>query len=202
MLKTQIESLLFISNKPLTAKGLTNFLIKQEEEVKQEAVQRILDELVEKYNQPENGVQIINSGKEYQMTTNPDVSGLIKKFIKDDMTGELTPASLETLTVIVYRGPIAKMELEQIRGVNCSLIIRNLLIRGLIKIIDNKDEMDVKYMITTEFLKHLGINSVKELPDFEALNAVENLEDFLNKEVEQKKSDGTNSGEKKGEAEK
>ena len=140
---------------------------------------KIFEDLKQKYNRPESGVQLVQAGNELQMTTNPDVAEIIKKFLKDDITGELTPASLETLTVVAYRGPITKPELEQIRGVNCSLIIRNLLIRGLITFETNKNSGQNSYEVTIDFLKHLGLNNVKELPDYERLSKVENLEQYL-----------------------
>ena len=154
---------------------------KQGEKTNIEEVEAILQSLKEKYNQPESGIQILQAGNDYQMVTNPDVSELVKKFVKDDMTGELTPASLETLTVIAYRGPIAKIELEEIRGVNCSLILRNLLIRGLISSEEDKIKAQFYYDITPDFLKHLGLNSVEELPEYAKLHKVENLEEYLEK---------------------
>lgn len=182
MLKTKIESLLFISPKPLNLKSLLAFLKKENEPAKLEEVNTALEELMQKYNFEGSGVRIINSGDDYQMTTSPEASALVKSFIKEDVTGELTPASLEALTVIAYRGPIAKPELEQIRGVNCSLILRNLLIRGLIDVNEDKTKMQSYYQVTTDFLKFLGINSVSELPDYTTLHQV----DTLNKVLEQK----------------
>jgi len=84
---------------------------------------------------------------------------------------------LETLTIIAYRGPISKPIIEQIRGVNCSLILRNLLIRDLIT--GEERDNDVFYSVTPAFLQYLGLNSVKNLPDYEKLHSVENLEQFL-----------------------
>lgn len=181
-MKTKIESLLFISSKPLTAKSIVSFLTRQGEKITEQQVLEIVEELKQKHNQSESGIHLVQAGKELQMTTNPEVAEIIKKFLKDDTTGELTPASLETLTVVAYRGPITKPELEQIRGVNCSLIIRNLLIRGLITFEENKNSGQNSYEVTVEFLKHLGLNKVKELPDYERLSQVENLEQYLEKQ--------------------
>lgn len=178
-MKTKIESLLFISSKPVTASGLVKFLHNQGESVTEEEVKKILQELSQKYNVGESGIQIIQSGEEWQMVTSPLAATLVKKFLKEDITGELTPASLEALTVVAYRGPITKPELEQIRGVNCSIILRNLLIRGLITIEENKDKAQSYYRVTTEFLKFLGINNVEELPDYARLHQVESLEQYL-----------------------
>ena len=188
MIKSKIESLLFVSTKPLTAKNLLSFLNKGEEQFTEEAIAGVLSELKQKYNFPESGVQLVDAGDGVQFVSNPENAELVKRFVKDDFSGELTPASLETLTVIAFRGPITKPELEQIRGVNCSLILRNLLIRGLIIGDENKQNMQTYYQVTTDFLKHLGINSVEELPDYQKLHLVDNLESFLNeRQVEQEK---------------
>ncbi len=185
-MKTKIESLLFISPKPLSVKEIVSFFNKNGEKITANEVEEVINTLKQKYNTEDSGVRIAQSGMEIQMVTAPVSAELVKKFTKDDMTGELTPASLETLTVIAYRGPIAKAELEQIRGVNCSLIIRNLLIRGLIDFEENKENSQNYYQVTIEFLKHLGLNTVNELPDYERLNKVDNLEQYLEKRAEDK----------------
>jgi segregation and condensation protein B len=179
MIKTKIESLLFVSHKPVTIKALVNFLTKQKEKVTLKEVEQIIEELKNKYNTEESGIQITQAGTEIQMVTSSAASELVKKFLKEDITGELTPASLEALTVIAYRGPISKPELEQIRGVNCSLILRNLMIRGLISMTEDKTKMQNYYEVTTEFLKFLGLNSIKDMPEYERLHKVENLETYL-----------------------
>lgn len=179
MLKTKIESLLFVSPKPMTISSLVSFLKKQGEKTTSEEVTSIIEELKSKYNSLESGIQLVQAADSVQFVSNQEASALVKQFLKEDLTGELTPASLEALTVIAYRGPITKAELEQIRGVNCSLIIRNLLIRGLINVIEEKDKMRIVYEPTVEFLKYLGLTSVKELPDYERLHQVQNLENYL-----------------------
>ncbi len=179
MVKSKIESLLFVSTKPLTTKNFLSFLNKGEEQFTEEAIVDALNELKQKYNFPESGLQLVEAGDGFQFVSNPENAELVKRFVKDDFSGELTPASLETLTVIAFRGPITKPELEQIRGVNCSLILRNLLIRGLIIGDENKQNMQTYYQVTTDFLKHLGINSVEDLPDYQKLHVVDNLEEYL-----------------------
>lgn len=178
-MREKIESLLFISNKPLAIKWLANFLSREAGKVKREEVEKAVDELKEKYNIEGSGIRLIQSGNEVQMVTAPAAAEAVNRFLKDDMTGELTPASLETLTVIAYRGPISKPELEQIRGVNCSLIIRHLLIRGLIDVYEERGQN--YYRITTDFLKYLGLDGVKQLPDYEKLHQAESLEQYLQK---------------------
>jgi segregation and condensation protein B len=186
MLKTKIESILFVSNKPTSAKQLTRFLMREGETVETGEVEKIIAELKEKHNGADSGLRVIQAGEEIQMVTAPESSEIIKKFLKEDMTGELTPASLETLTVIAYRGPISKPALEQIRGVNCGIIIRNLLIRGLIDFVETNGQSF--FQVTVDFLKYLGLNAVAELPDYDRLHQAENLEQFLEKAEQNNKN--------------
>jgi segregation and condensation protein B len=179
-LKNKIESLLFISNKPFTSKRLSEVTKAKESEVKDE-----LKKLIDEYNQKNGGVQVVKVGNKYQMSTSPESSDLVKNYIKEDVTGELTRPSLETLTIIAYRGPITKPEIEQIRGVNCSLILRNLMIRGLVEAQEDKKNMEIKYNVTFDFMKYLGISDIKKLSDYEKLNSSENLKAVLESVEEQ-----------------
>jgi len=179
-LKSKIESLLFISTHPLSIKKIIEITKGDVGEV-----EKALAELQEEYNKRNGGIQLMKNGSQYQMVTSGDNAPLIKEFLKDEMTGELTRPSLETLTIIAYRGPITKPEIEQIRGVNCSLILRNLLIRGLIEAKEDKKSMATYYNITFDFMRYLGINDVTELPDYEKLHSNEILEKLFEEERKQ-----------------
>lgn len=170
-LKSKIESLLFISPKPLSFKKIAELTQKEVKEVEE-----IVRGLITEYS--DRGMEIKRIGDKVQMMTSGDNHRLVQDFIKDEVTGELTRPSLEALTVIAYRGQISKPELELIRGVNCSLIIRNLLIRGLIEEIETK-ERGILYNVTFDFLKFLGINQVSDLPDYDKLNSDDNLKRLL-----------------------
>ncbi len=186
-LRYLIESLLFISGKPLSAQKLADILKQQHADIVTAA-----QELMEEYNTADRGVHIQKVGQSYQMATSPKYSSVIKEFIKSEQTGELTKPALETLTIIAYRGPITKAELEQIRGVNCSLIIRNLLIRGLVEAKEDKEKMATVYLITFDFLQFLGMDRVSQLPDYDKLNNDENLRRLLEeKSGNSKKSEST-----------
>ncbi|MEA2064924.1 MAG: SMC-Scp complex subunit ScpB [Patescibacteria group bacterium] len=175
-LKSKIESLLFAANKPL-AIGKISKLVK----VNKKSVQLELENLFKDYNKRDGGIVIIQNSSSYQMATNPKNSDIIKDFLKDDIVSELTQPSLETLTIICYKAPISKPELEQLRGVNCSMILRNLMIRGLVEsknggVLNKKKEIDkfvkdeLYYSITFDFLKFLGVKSISELPDYKELS--------------------------------
>ncbi|MBU4421690.1 SMC-Scp complex subunit ScpB [Candidatus Parcubacteria bacterium] len=173
-IKSKIESLLFVSGAPFAIQKIVKLL-----GVKQEEAEKAVLELQKEYKNENRGVQIAVTADKYQIITNPDNSKLIEEFLNQEVIGELTRPQLEALTIIAYRGPISKTELEQIRGVNCSLILRNLMIRGLIEV---KTDLGLeKYIITHEFLKFLGITNVNDLPDYEKLNKDKNLEELLNR---------------------
>ena len=171
-LKSLIESLLFIANRPLSKKELA-----RRTEQKINKVEEVLKELVEESK--ERGIKILENGQEWQMVTDPANSSVIQKFLKQEVNQELTPASLETLSIIAYRGPIKRDELEQIRGVNCSVILRNLLIKGLI-LEENKD--NETYNVSLDFIRHLGITDLNELPDYQKLNQDVSLSSLIGEE--------------------
>lgn len=173
-LKSSLESLLFISNRPLAAKRLAELVGETTEQV-----ERALEELRSDYGQRKGGVRIIVQGKAYQMTTAPEHASLVRKFLKEEQLSELTKPGLETLSIIAYRGPISKPELEEIRGVNCSLILRNLAIRGLVEKIEDKTKLLPRYQVTHDFLRYLGVSSPRELPDYEKLSCDPNLAKLL-----------------------
>lgn len=164
-LVSKIESILFVASKPLAVKKIAKALSTGEQETKEAIVG-----LMEKYNRPESGVVILENNEEYQMVSSPDNRDAAEQFLKAEVSGELTRPQLEALTVISYCGPITRPELEQIRGVNCSLIIRNLLMRGLVK--ENEDPANLlpTYEVTMDYLRHLGLTKISELPDYEVLH--------------------------------
>ncbi len=172
----KIESVLFISHQPLSLQKLVSLT-----GAKKVEVQNAIEELQKRYNEKKGGVIVQVQGDKVQMATAPESAEVIKSFVSQETTGELTRAALETLTIIAYRGPITRPELEQIRGVNCAIIIRNLLMRGLIEKTEDKKTMTVTYAVTLEFLQHLGITSQTELPEYQVLNSAEILDKVLEK---------------------
>jgi len=181
--KSEIESLLFVSSRPLSAKRLVDATGHSKEEVK-----KALEELAAEYDAREStGVILLRNGDEIQLATAPDHAEMVKAFLKDESFGELTRPALETLTIVGYRGPLTKAELEQIRGVNCSLILRNLMIRGLVETEGGKADdptAPAHYRVTFDFLRYLGIRQASELPDYESLHSDENLQKLLDASAE------------------
>jgi segregation and condensation protein B len=173
-LKSKIESLLFISAKPMSVRQLADLIKKKNKEVKAAA-----DELVEEYKQAGRGIQIVKHGAKYQMVSAPENAKTVQEFIKDETKSELTRPSLETLTIIAYRGPVSKIDLDRIRGVNCALILRNLLLRGLIEAKYDKKKNETYYQVSFDFIRFLGINDITELPDYDRLHQHETIDRVL-----------------------
>ena len=167
---SQIESILFVASKPLTAKTIAKAL-GADLAVVREAVEQVRA----KYNRKDSGIHLFVDGDTVQLGTNPENAEAIEGFITEEATGELTKPQLETLTVVAYRSPITRPELEQIRGVNCAIILRNLLMRGLIEEKEDAKKLLTVYTVSFEALRHLGITTVKELPEYEALHTHEYL---------------------------
>lgn len=162
-LNSIIESILFVSAKPLSVKQLSKIL-----EAETPLVQKALDELV--LARKDSGVVVLENNSEYQLATNSINSNTVKNFLNMELREKLTEATVEVLAIIAYRQPISKAEIEAIRGVNSQYSIRHLLMRGLIEKISNpSDQRSFLYQTTTEFLQHLGLTTTKDLPEFEKL---------------------------------
>ena len=121
------------------------------------------------------GIVLIEHEGEFTLGTHPRSAALIEKVRTEELSKDLGKASLETLAIILYQGPIRRSEIDYIRGVNSNFILRNLLIRGLIERTVTKDSRTPQYSPTIDLLRFLGISQVSELDDFdrvaEAINA-------------------------------
>jgi len=160
-----IEAVLLVSNRPLTVRELADHCKSDVE-----AVSSALRELAAAYDQrPDSGITLQRIGNQVQLVSAGDHAASVQHFLKQETTGELTRAQLESLTIVAYRGPITRAELEQIRGVNCAIIIRNLQMRGLIESAVDRQLSIARYTVSMDFLKHLGIATVEQLPDYERL---------------------------------
>lgn len=161
-LKSTLESLLLISGEPIAAAKLARIT-----DVTQDAVVAALVELQKEY--ASRGFALLEKDGEYQLATHPDAARAVEALIKGEFSAELSRSALETIAIVAYKGPLTRAEIEFIRGVNSSFILRNLLMRGLAERIDNPgDARSYLYRISFEFLKHFGIERIENLPQFEA----------------------------------
>ncbi|OGE80088.1 MAG: SMC-Scp complex subunit ScpB [Candidatus Doudnabacteria bacterium RIFCSPHIGHO2_01_FULL_45_18] len=162
-LKSQILSVLFVASKPVSIKELGETFEVSEEELKKASNELVAD------NQT-SGIILLATNNKLQLASNPDNSVLVKKFLALELREKLTDASLETLAIILYRQPVSKAEIENIRGVNSQYSLRHLLIRGLIEKVQSANDKRMQlYKTTLEFMQHLGIKDMKDLPNFEEL---------------------------------
>lgn len=169
--QTQLEAILFVASKPLSFRELAQALSSDVP-----TVSALVSDMIQVWNVPERGMHVFVDGDRVQMNTNPDTADAVAGFITAEVSGELTKAQLETLTVIAYCAPVTRPELEDIRGVNCAVILRNLEMRGLVE----SDEEDIPgiatYRLSFDALRTLGIRNVFELPDYEILHSHAHIE--------------------------
>lgn len=177
-LAAKIEALMFVSSHPI---GFAKLAQLTGADV--DAVKTAVDELAGQLDSGERGIRLIRHAQSVQLATAPDTAKLISAFQKDEQRAELTKPALETLTIITYRGPISKAELDTIRGVNCSLILRNLLIKGLVETADGSTTTVPRYQVTFDFVRYLGIERVEDLPEYEKLHSDEHIEKLLHPKV-------------------
>lgn len=161
----KIEAILFVEAKPITLTRLAAIL-----KVTTAEVQHAITELQQTCEQQQRGLRVLSTDTKVQLVTAPELHEVVAAVIKDERTGELSKPSLETLAIIAYRSPVTKAELEMIRGINCSMIVRNLLIRGLIEEQFDKTKGIEVYDITPQYLQLLGVSTVQQLPDYERLH--------------------------------
>jgi len=115
----------------------------------------------------ENGaLRLIETDLEIQLVTAPALAPFIEDIRKQDMKSDIGKAGAETLAIVLYRGVVTRAEIDQIRGVNSTFILRNLLVRGLIQRQPAEKGSGYAFRIAPELLAHLGVTSTHELVDF------------------------------------
>ncbi len=159
-IKQHIESIIFFKGQPVTYKELAKLLENSEEKIK-----KTVEEL--SFDYKDKGIHIVYNEHECELVTAPSGSDLISNMNKQEVETELSNASLETLSIILYMGPIARSMIDFIRGVNSQFTLRTLLIRGLIEK-DPTSKMPL-YIITLDIIKYLGLNKLDELPNFKEI---------------------------------
>lgn len=156
-----LETILFVRGEPIALKKLCALTKKSEEDVR-----GALAILKEGY--ANRGLALLEKDGEYQLGSNPENAPWVEALMKDAFSEELSKSALETLAIVAYRGPLSRAQIEYIRGVNCSFVLRNLSMRGLVDRIENpRDARSYLYRVSFDFLKHIGKTSVEELPGFE-----------------------------------
>jgi segregation and condensation protein B len=157
-----IEALLFASDAPLTAADLA----RADEALDEDQVEAAIQELRAEYERAGRAVQIYELGSGYQLLTRPEFTIYLERFATVPQTGRLSPAALEALAIAAYRQPIGRAEIEEIRGVASSGVLRTLQDRGLIDVVGRGEGLGrpLLYGTTNRFLEHFGFRSLADLP--------------------------------------
>ena len=171
-IKAVIENILLVAEQPVSEGQFKNLL---GDEVEKVSLRSALEELINEYNS--RNLQILQVAEGYQLCTRHDFSGWVRKFLKFDKTTKLSQPSLDTLAIIAYKQPLTKAEVEEIRGVDSSGVVRTLLEKKVISPGGRKKVpgRPIMYRTTRKFLEYFGLRDLSDLPT---------LEDFKESELE------------------
>lgn len=161
-LKQVIEAVLFASDKPIGAAKLQGLI----DGAKTQAVKKSIDELNQEYRTQNRAFAIQEIAGGYQLLTKPEYHNWISKLKTSRQENKLSTAALETLSIIAYKQPVLRAEIENIRGVDSGAIIRALMEKGLVRITGRAETLGrpILYGSTDQFLELLGLASIKDLP--------------------------------------
>ena len=167
-LKTIIEAILFASDEPVSDDRLADAA---GEDVTVGAVRNAVGELQSDYAAAGRGFTIEEIAGGWQLLTRPEFNKYLRKLVKARLEARFTQAALETLSIIAYKQPVTRAEVEDIRGVACSDMIRTLMEKGLVRAVGKSDQLGhaLLYGTTKKFLTSFGLASVKDLPDSKQL---------------------------------
>ena len=182
-LEQKIEAILFWKGEPISRKRLSEILNVEESEIDQ-GIEKIKESLKDR------GIVLLEKEGKVTLGTAPAVSEIIGKLQKEELNKDLSKASLETLSIVLYKNGVSRSEIDYIRGVNSSFILRALSIRGLVeKHIDPKDNRRFIYKPSFDLLSFMGVKSLEELPDYHEINtsiteSIEHVSEELKSETE------------------
>jgi segregation and condensation protein B len=171
--RASLEALLFIHGEPLSYKKIQSVL-----GIEKEELEALIKELAADLETDSRGLQLVSDKEKIQLATKPEFNSILESFMKEEISEDLTPASLEALSIIAYLGPISRARLEYLRGVNSIVILRSLMIRGLVeRFPDPEHPASFLYRGTFDLMKHLGIKEKEGLPDYEKFQELLNVFD-------------------------
>lgn len=174
-LSEKIEGVLFYKAAPMKKRALCTLLGVEDAEL-----EAALSKLQERLQS--GATRLVTAASEVELVTAPELDPLIDDMRKDDLRRDIGKAGAETLAIVLYRGPVTRAEIDRIRGVNSSFILRNLMMRGLVE--RSAGAKQNQYQVTPELLAHLGITKRNDLPGFketmDALDAYEKQQEIEN----------------------
>lgn len=164
-MEAAIEAVLYVSGEPVSRERLTGLFDAAEREDAEAALQAVLD----RYAGEGRGVMVDEAAGGVRLVTRPELNDWLRRFFESGAGSKLSMAALETLAIIAYRQPVTAPEIQELRSVNPSGVIRTLLERRLVRIAGRKEVVGKPflYCTTREFLVHFGLKSLKDLPPLE-----------------------------------
>lgn len=162
-----IEAMIFVSDQPLTVTEIKKILEKTTEvELTKLQIETAINELLQKYQTGEYGFELVSLAGGYQFFTKNEFQQVVAEMLKEKLSKRLSTSQLEVLSIIAYKQPVSKPEIEQIRGVNCDYSVQKLLEKDLIAIAGRDEGMGkaMLYKVSPFFMNYFGINSEKDLP--------------------------------------
>jgi segregation and condensation protein B len=161
-LTQMIEALLFASDAPLAAADFCRI----DERLDEDTVTAVIDELRGEYDREERSFQIYEIAGGYQLLTRPEFASVLERFETVPQSARLSLPALEVLAIITYRQPIGRLEIEEIRGVQCAAVLRTLQDRELIEPVGRSEGVGrpILYATTRKFMEHFGFRSLEDLP--------------------------------------
>src|SRR5262245_62335585 len=165
-LSALLEAIVYLAKDPVSLEAIHKAL----PEVDRAELQQELSSLIEKYRLPTHGIEIREVADGYRFSTKPEHHEVLKKFIKSQIPPtRLSLAALETLAVIAYKQPVTVPEIQEIRGVHASGVIKTLLDKKFVATAGRKEVLGrpILYKTTRDFLVHFGLKDLAELPSME-----------------------------------
>ena len=172
-LQNHIEALIFCSPSPIKLADIKACLSEMfNADVPEEDIMGAIQRLEEKYVSEEYAFQLFKAAGGYQFLTKPAYQASISILLKQQSKKRLSTSAMETLSIIAYRQPISKTEIENIRGVNCDYAVQKLLDKGLIEITGKAESIGrpMLYGTTSKFMEYFGISDLTELPTPKEVN--------------------------------
>lgn len=163
-LSALIESLLFVADKPVEAGQIARTL-----NLNVETVEVGLQRLADSYQHNGRGLRLQEQHNRWRLVTMPEAAGAVEAFLNLDMTTRLSTPALETLSVIAYRQPVTRPQIEAVRGVDCGAVLRSLIQRGLVEEVGRLESVGrpILYSVSEQFMHHFGLMSMRDLPPLE-----------------------------------
>jgi segregation and condensation protein B len=169
-LRRAIETLLFITDQPINLNKLTQSVGAKDKD--KERVAELVAEIQKDYEEGDRAMQVLEIADGFQMATRPAFADFVRKLYQEKMTMRLSTAALETVSIISYKQPITRAEIEEIRGVEVIAAIETLLEKNLIRVVGRKESVGrpLLYGTTQDFLRQFGLRSVDDLPSLDGFD--------------------------------